>query len=76
MEAVGTIYSASPCQDQRDFAGFFAALQVEGGNFAFFVSVEPLQPASLLSEGLREIQTMLDTIVFEIPELEATDEAE
>jgi len=40
-EAVGSLFSAVECEGEPDTAGFFAALQVEGGNYAFFFAVEP-----------------------------------
>lgn len=40
-EAVGTLFSAVDCEGEPDTAGFFAALRIEGGNYAFFFTVEP-----------------------------------
>lgn len=61
LEAEGTIYSAVACDAANDIAGFFAALQVEGMNYAFFVGVEP---PTATDTGLLEMQTILDSVVF------------
>jgi hypothetical protein len=61
QEAVGTTYTAVDCVGSPDIAGFFAVLQVGGGNFAFFVGVEP---AEAIDEGLPRIQSMLDSVRF------------
>jgi hypothetical protein len=60
-EAVGTTYAAVDCVGSPDIAGFFAVLQVGGGNFAFFVGVEPVEA---VAEGLPLVQTMLDSVRF------------
>lgn len=62
LDAVGTIYSASPCLDGSDVAGFFAAMHLYGMNFAFFVEVEPV---AQVGPGLREMQTILDSVQFD-----------
>lgn len=62
LDAVGTIYSAINCANSSDIAGFFAVLQVDGGNFAFYVGVEPV---TATRDGLREMQTLLDSVQFE-----------
>jgi hypothetical protein len=62
LAAVGTIYSAVNCEGSTDIAGFFAVLEVGGGNFAFFVGVEPVTATDV---GLPQMQAILDSIVFE-----------
>jgi|GEM_PF-472654 len=61
-EAIGTIFSAVNCEDTEDIAGFFATLEVGGGNFTFFVGVEP---ADATNEGLPQLQSILNTVIFE-----------
>ena len=59
---VGTIYSAVDCPEGDDIAGYFTALQVEGGNYAFFTGVQPVGRAS---EGTVYLQEILDTVQFQ-----------
>jgi hypothetical protein len=60
--AVGTIYSAVNCEGSPDIAGFFAVLDVNEGNFGFFVGVEPVTATNM---GLPQMQTILDSVVFD-----------
>lgn len=63
--AEGTYYSAVDCgegNDIADIAGWFGALQYEGGNFAVFTGIEPVER---VTEGLPEIQAIVDTIQFQ-----------
>lgn len=62
LEAVGTIYSVTECPEVNDTAGFFAALEADGGNFAFFVGVEPVDTTDT---GLPQIQAILDGVQFQ-----------
>ncbi|MFP4323472.1 MAG: hypothetical protein ACLFTK_13555 [Anaerolineales bacterium] len=61
-EAVGTIYSAVNCANSPDMAGYFAVLQVGGGNFAFFVGVEP---PDTVEQALPQMQTILESVEFD-----------
>lgn len=61
QQAEGTIFSAEGCEDTPDTGGQFGVLQYEGGNFAFFVSIEPLRNVDL---GLPQMQQILDSIRF------------
>ncbi len=60
--ATGTIYSAVNCANSPDVAGFFAVLQVGGGNFAFFAGVEPVEA---VGEALPQMQAILESVAFD-----------
>ncbi len=62
ITAEGTYYSAVDCAQGSDIAGWFGALQYEGGNFAVFTGIEPVER---VTEGLPEIQAIVDSIEFE-----------
>lgn len=61
-EAAGTLFSAVDCAGEPDTAGYFAALQVEGGNYAFFFAVEP---PGAFADQLPTLQAILDSVRFE-----------
>ena len=61
--AAGTIYSAVNCEGSPDIAGFFAVTENGGGNFAFYVGVEPVTATDV---GLPQMQAILDSVVFEV----------
>jgi hypothetical protein len=61
-EATGTLFSAVDCEGEPDTAGYFAALQVEGGNYAFFFAVEP---PGAFADQLPALQAILDSVRFE-----------
>jgi hypothetical protein len=60
-EGVGTQFTAADCQDQPDAAGWFAALRVENGNYAFFTAVEP---PSALPDNVNTLQAILESVTF------------
>lgn len=60
-EGIGTYYSAVQCGEVTDITGWFAALQVDGGNYAFYVGVEPV---GRIQDGLPPMQTILDSVRF------------
>jgi hypothetical protein len=60
--AVGAKFSAVTCADGPDIAGWFAGLQVEGGNFAFFVGAEPVDR---VLEGLVLLNGIMETVHFD-----------
>jgi hypothetical protein len=62
LPAVGTIFSAVDCPEGDDIAGWFAALRVSGGNYAFFMGV---QPVDRVGEGIAQLQPVIDSVVFE-----------
>lgn len=63
-EAVGTLFSAVDCEGEPDTAGYFAALQVDGGNYAFFFAVEP---PGAFADQFPALQAVLDSVRFEPP---------
>lgn len=60
-EGTGTYYSAVDCGDAADIAGWFAALQVSGGNYAFYIGIEPVER---VTQGLPYMQDIMDSISF------------
>ncbi|MBN1201082.1 MAG: hypothetical protein JXJ20_04425 [Anaerolineae bacterium] len=65
IKALGTFYTAVSCEDQVDTAGWFAALRVDNGNYAFYTAVEPLDT---LPDQVMNLQAILDTVEFLPPE--------
>jgi hypothetical protein len=63
-DAIGAYFNASQCADIPDTVGWFAGLNQYGGNFLFYVYVDPIQA---YNEGRGEIQKVLDTVVFRPP---------
>lgn len=61
-EAIGTLFSAVDCEGEPDTAGYFAALQVDGGNYAFFFAVEP---PGAFADQFPALQAVLDSVRFE-----------
>ena len=64
-EAVGTLFSAVDCEGEPDTAGFFAALQIEGGNYAFFFAVEP---PGAFADQFPALRAVLESVRFEAAE--------
>lgn len=60
-KATGTFYTAVGCKSTTDTAGWFAALRVGDGNYAFFTAVEPLDS---LPDQTANLQAILDTVEF------------
>ncbi len=60
-EGVGTYYAAVGCADETDTTGWFAALRVDQGSYAFFTAVEPFD-ALIAQRGA--LQAILDTVEF------------
>ena len=65
-QGVGAYYQASECGDETDTAGWFTALRVGRGHFAFYTAVEPW---SSLAEHEDALQAILDSVEF-LPEEE------
>jgi len=63
--AVGAYYAATECGEQTDMAGWFAALKVYNGNYAFYTGVEPVERTQ---DGLPYLQEILDSVEFFPPE--------
>ncbi len=64
-DGVGANYQASECEQEADTAGWFAVLRAGEGTFAFYTAVEPW---NALPEYRDDLQAILDTVVFEIPD--------
>jgi len=62
--AVGAYYQAADCADEDDTAGWFAALRVGAGSFAFFTAVEPWDALTAhqntLEAALASVEFQLD----------------
>ena len=64
-------FSAVDCPfEQPDTRGWFASLNVDGLNFAFYSYVDPIQPAGSLAEI--ELQAIIDTLVFDVEAITIT----
>lgn len=76
LEATGTTYSVINCpNDEPDTRGWFAAVNVDGINFAFYLYADPLQGTNSPFEFA--LQSILDTVVFKVAErLITTEEIE
>lgn len=61
QEGVGASYQSSNCTEEADTAGWFAALRVNGGSFAFFTAVEPWDA---LADYRPALQAILDSVEF------------
>lgn len=73
VEATGTQFSAVDCPEGiPDTRGWFAAAFVDGINFAFYMYVDPIQPAGTPAEV--DLQQMLDTIEFHVEDLRVSQE--
>jgi hypothetical protein len=62
--AYGEYFAAVQCQAEPDATGWFAGLNQYGGNFLFYVLIEPPQA---YNNGRSEMQKILDTVVFRKP---------
>ena len=62
--ARGTVYSANQCPDNLpSIHGWFAALNVDGLNFAFYAYTEPIE--AMTSATRSELQAILDSVEFD-----------
>ena len=67
IEATGTQFSAVQCPEgEPDTRGWFAAAQIDGVNFAFYMYADPLQPPDSGFEFA--LQAILDTVEFNVDE--------
>ncbi len=62
--AYGEYFAAVQCQGEPDATGWFAGLNQYGGNFIFYVMIEPPEA---YNNGRAEMQKILDTVVFRKP---------
>jgi hypothetical protein len=67
--AVGQYFSSSQCQGEPDTIGWFAGVHRFGGNFLFYMFVEPVEAYNV---GRADLQVVLDTVVFQDPHLTPT----
>jgi hypothetical protein len=67
--AVGQYFSSSQCQGEPDTIGWFAGVHRFGGNFLFYMFVEPVEAYNV---GRADLQMVLDTVVFKDPHLTPT----
>ena len=65
LAAVGTSFAAVSCPDQPDTRGWFAGLQQFNFNFLFYVYADPI---SAMDTAQDELQGIIDTIRFVLPE--------
>lgn len=68
-EAVGSFFSAVECPESPDISGWFAVLEIEGLNFAFFVYFEPRD--RFTGDILQQLQAIIDTVRFDLSLLPA-----
>lgn len=68
LDATGTQFSAVDCPEGiPDTRGWFAALNVDEVNFAFYMYIDPLPPAGTPAEF--DLQAILDTVEFDVGSL-------
>ncbi|MDQ7025834.1 MAG: hypothetical protein Q9P01_21700 [Anaerolineae bacterium] len=73
IAATGTQFSAVDCPEGiPDTRGWFAAAFVDNVNFAFYMYIDPLQPAGTPAEF--DLQQILDTIEFRVEDLRVSQE--
>lgn len=63
-DAVGTgsIFSAVSCEEGEDIAGYFAGVEQQGGTYAFFMGV---QPVDRVLEGLPFLRDIIASVRFD-----------
>jgi hypothetical protein len=71
VSAVGTEWSAVTCPELPDTRGWFAGVTENRINFVFYAFADPI---SAMDTGADELQTILDSVRFRVPELTATPE--
>lgn len=65
LAATGTQFAIVDCPESPDTRGWFAGLQVGGLNFVFYMYAEPI---TAMDTAWDELQAILDTAVFNVPE--------
>lgn len=68
LDAVGTYFAAFECPETPDTRGWFAVLQHEDVNFAFYTYADPMD--ILNGPALNELQAMLDRLRIDLSLLE------
>ncbi len=61
--AVGTSFAAVDCADTPNTRGWFAGLEVENVNFAFYMYTDPI--TAMDGEAQNELKAILDTAIFD-----------
>lgn len=67
LPATGTFFSAIGCEETVDTRGWFAVLQQDNVNFAFYVYTEPLEAMNGIA--MAELERILDTVTFHVQEM-------
>lgn len=67
--AVGTQFSAVDCPEAVDTRGWFAGVRENGLSFIFYMYTEPIEAMNVAQD---ELQAILDTVRFLVPEVAAT----
>lgn len=62
-DAVGTYFSAVGCHGEPDTAGWFAGLTEQGGNYIFFVYVDPIDG---YEPSIPVLQAILDSVSWHV----------
>lgn len=70
IPAVGSFFAAIECPETPDVSGWFAVLDIDDLNFAFFVYFEPRD--RLTGDVLEEMQAIIDTVRFDLSLLPTT----
>ncbi len=65
LAATGTQFAIVDCPESPDTRGWFAGLQVGGLNFVFYMYAEPI---TAMDSAWNELQAILDTAVFTVPQ--------
>lgn len=73
LDAIGTTFNVIDCPyEMPDTRGWFAALNVGGLNFSFFVYADPIQAVN--SDFESDLQQILDHIEFDVESITVTQE--
>ncbi len=65
LTAVGTQFSAVDCPQLADTRGWFAGVRISGINFVFYTFTDPIDA---MNSAQPELQDILDTVSFRVPE--------
>ncbi len=69
LAAVGTQFAAVDCPELPDTRGWFAGVIEKGINFVFYAYADPI---SAMDTSSGELQAILDTVRFRVPEVTVT----
>ncbi len=65
LTAVGTQFSAVDCPQLSNTRGWFAGVRISGINFVFYTFTDPIDA---MTGAQKELQAILDTVSFRVPE--------